>query len=290
MPSHAIPRYQLYGENSLWATPEPMHCETIQARSELHNWEIHTHSHDGLTQILHLAAGQARMTLETKQIELSPPCLVLVPAGCVHGFRFSSDIDGHIISIPLGILREMLALSPDLHAALDKAAHHPLAALPDACSWLSRCMRQFAMEYRSRAAGRLNMMTALLTEILVWLARAEQVSQPAVDNRQHGRLLRYRRLIDEHFRAWQPVGFYAARLGVSPAQLNNTCRSETGQSAKALIHERLMLEARRLLVYTAQDITSIALTLGFEDPAYFTRFFTRLAGVSPSAFRRRYTT
>ncbi|WP_227816436.1 helix-turn-helix domain-containing protein [Nitrogeniibacter aestuarii] len=288
MPSHAIPKYQLYGEKSLWATPEPMHFETIRARSELHNWEIDTHSHDGLTQILHLASGHAHMTLETRQIELSPPCLVLIPAGCVHGFHFSPHIDGHIISIPLGILRDMLALSPDLHAALEKAAHHPLSPLPDARAWLSRCIRQFGVEYRSRAAGRLNMMTALLTEVLVWLARAEQASQPTVDNRQHGRLVRYRRLIDEHFREWQPVGFYAQRLGVSPAQLNNTCRSETGQSAKALIHERLMLEARRLLVYTAQDITSIALTLGFEDPAYFTRFFTRLAGMSPSAFRRRH--
>ncbi|MBT0964012.1 helix-turn-helix domain-containing protein [Denitromonas iodatirespirans] len=288
MPSHAIPRYQLYGEKTPWATPEPVHFETIAARSALHDWEIDLHNHDGLTQILHLASGEAHMTLETEHIELTPPCLVLMPAGRVHGFRFSPDIDGQIVSIPLGIQRELLGLSPELAAALDQAAHHPLAALPDARAQLARVFRQFGLEYRSHAPGRLMMMTALLTEVLVWLARAAHASRTPPDSRQQQRLARYRHLIDEHFRHWQPVGFYADRLGISTAQLNNTCRRETGHSAKALIHERLLLEARRLLAYTDLDITTIALNLGFEDPAYFSRFFTRHQAMPPSAYRARH--
>ena len=288
MPSHAIPHYQLYGEKTLWPTPEPVHFETIAARSALHDWEIDTHSHDALTQVLHLVAGQARMTLETTPVELAPPCLVLMPAGCVHGFRFSPDIDGQIVSIPLAIQRELLALSPELDAGLEQPAHHPLAALPEARAQLDRAFRQFGMEYRSHAPGRLGMMTALLTEVLVWLARAALASTPVPSHRQHQRLARYRRLIDTHYRDWKPVGFYAERLGISPAQLNNTCRRETGHSAKALIHERLLLEARRLLAYTDLDITTIALTLGFDDPAYFSRFFTRHQQMPPSAYRGRY--
>lgn len=285
---HAIPKYQLYGENTLWPTPEPVHFETIAARSALHDWEIESHSHAGLVQVLHLSRGKARMTLETHPVELTPPCLVLVPAGCVHGFHFSPDIDGQIVSIPLGIQRELLALSPELMAALEQAAHHPLAALPEARAQLTHIFQQFALEYRGGGPGRLSRLTALLTEVLVWLARAADAGRSSHDSRQHQRLARYRRLIDDHYRDWQPVSFYADRLGVSSAQLNNTCRREAGQSAKALIHERLLLEARRLLAYTDLDITTVALTLGFDDPAYFSRFFSRHQQMSPSAYRERY--
>lgn len=288
MPSDAIPQYQLYGEERLWPTPEPVHFETIAARSALHNWEIDSHSHDGLTQILHLASGEARMTLETTPFDLPLPCVVVVPAGCVHGFHFSPTVDGQIVSIPLAILRELLARSPDLSSALETPAHHPLAALSEARALLDRNFRQFGMEYRSRAPGRLSMMIALLTEVLVWLARASLAGQPPAGSLQHRRLARYRALIDEHFRDWKPVAFYADRLGISSAQLNNTCRRETGQSAKALIHERLMLEARRLLAYTDLDVTTVALSLGFDDPAYFSRFFARLQQMPPSGYRLRY--
>ncbi len=288
MPTDAIPKYQLYGEERLWATPEPVHFETIAERSVLHNWEIESHSHDALTQFLHLAAGQARMTLEAEQIELPVPCLVVVPPGCVHGYHFSPDIDGQILSIPLPIQRELLARSPELGSALERPARHALASLPEARALLDRSFRQFGLEYHSRAPGRLSMMIALLTEVLVWLARASLAGQPPAGSLQHRRLTRYRLLIDAHYRQWKPVDFYAERLGISAAQLNNTCRSETGQSAKALIHERLMLEARRLLGYTDLDVTTIALTLGFDDPAYFSRFFSRHQQMPPSAFRSRH--
>ena len=64
---------------------------------------------------------------------------------------------------------------------------------------------------------------------------------------------------------------------------------ESGHSAQHLIHERLLLEARRLLAYSDLDVTTISYSLGFKDPAYFSRFFTRREAMSPSAFRRRHS-
>ena len=60
-----------------------------------------------------------------------------------------------------------------------------------------------------------------------------------------------------------------------------------GKTALRLIHERLLLEARRELIYTTRPISTIADSLGFADPGYFTRFFKRLSGLSPKDFRRR---
>jgi len=285
-----VPKYKLFGERELWPTPEPVHHETIAARSALYDWEISTHSHDTLLQILFLSAGEATMTLETEQVTLAPPCLVLMPAGCVHGFRFSHEVEGQIVSIPQTILGELLLLSPELLGPLEAPAHHPLAQMPDDLAVLHRSFREFAREYDGAAPGRLTAMLSLLTGVLVWLARASHLaSRPASTSRLHQRLQRFRSLIDQHYLEWQPVTFYADRLGVSAAQLNNTCRRESGHSAQALIHERLLLEARRLLAYSDRDVTAIAYALGFEDAAYFSRFFTRGQGMAPSAFRRLHT-
>ena len=52
-----------------------------------------------------------------------------------------------------------------------------------------------------------------------------------------------------------------------------------------LLHERLILEARRMLAYTPATIAEVAAELGFDDPAYFSRFFSRSVGASPSGYR-----
>ena len=62
-------------------------------------------------------------------------------------------------------------------------------------------------------------------------------------------------------------------------------KTVTGQGALDLVHARLMLEARRLLAYTPMPVTEIAHALGYEDPAYFSKFFARSVGEPPSAYR-----
>ena len=77
----------------------------------------------------------------------------------------------------------------------------------------------------------------------------------------------------------------AHRVGISVAHLNSICRELAGQSALQILHQRLLLEAKRHLIYTPMTISEVADQLGFADPAYFARFFRRLTGTSPSAYR-----
>ncbi len=96
----------------------------------------------------------------------------------------------------------------------------------------------------------------------------------------------FRRLLGRHFREERSLGFYAERLGVSETHLNRICRAALGRSALGLIHERILAEAQRDLAFTTMGVAEIAHSLGFEDPAYFSRFFARRAGASPRAYRR----
>ena len=287
--SEAVPSYKLFGERRPWPTPEPVHYETIAERSALHDWEISPHSHDNLVQALFLEKGRADMTLETHLVVLPVPCLVFMPARVVHGFRFSSDIVGHIVTLPEFLPGELLAHASELRPALANASHCALSPYPDLLDTARLHFALLAREYRGRAQGRLAMMMSVPAHVLVPVARANDgVSGDGARSRFRVRIERFSEMVERHFREWRPLGFYADRLGVSCAQLNTTCRRETGRSAQALIHQRLLLEARRLLVYSDLDVTAIGYALGFKDPAYFTRFFSREEGLPPSSYRARH--
>jgi AraC family transcriptional activator of pobA len=97
---------------------------------------------------------------------------------------------------------------------------------------------------------------------------------------------RYREAVEHCFRSAPGLGALAAELGVTPSRLNRACRAVASRSAMAILHERIMIEAKRGLIYTGMRVSEVARSVGFDDPAYFSRFFAARAGCSPSDFRQ----
>ena len=91
--------------------------------------------------------------------------------------------------------------------------------------------------------------------------------------------------VEAHFLAHWSVAQYAQHLGLSTAHLNRLVRAASGRGAQAMVHERLTREACRRLLYVAAPAASLAWELGFNDPAYFSRFFKRQTGMSPQKWR-----
>ncbi len=282
------PIYKLYGENQ-WPTPDMVHCESIAARSRLHDWQIRVHRHHGLMQWLYLRSGQARAALDGRYHDLPPGCVVAVPQMCVHGFQFAPDAQGYVVTLGYPLIGRLGQSLPGVvHLpeqprvlTLDAADHERLDA---AFGWLHA-------EYQSKQEHRNGLIEAMLTGILVWLSRQLAVEAGAgaaqAPDRARRHFAAFGDLIETHYRKPWSVAEYAAHIGVTPAHLNVLCRDIVGQSALSLIHQRRLLEAKRMLVYTSMTISNVADALGFNDPAYFTRFFSRLAGVSPREFRQR---
>ena len=96
---------------------------------------------------------------------------------------------------------------------------------------------------------------------------------------------RLRSLVEERFREQPTLGVLASEIGITTTQLNRVCRSVLGHPALAVLHARICLEAQRELAYTTLSIKHIAYRLGFTDAGYFTRFFERETGATPSAWR-----
>lgn len=97
---------------------------------------------------------------------------------------------------------------------------------------------------------------------------------------------RLRRLIERDFAAHHRPSHYARALGITVGHLNQLARLHLGRSAGVVVRERLALEARRQLTYTDLTAADVGFALGFEDPAYFSRFFRRATSMSPTEYRR----
>ena len=98
---------------------------------------------------------------------------------------------------------------------------------------------------------------------------------------------KYKSLISNSFLENKEVSFYADQLNVSSNYLNEIVKAETGISAKRHITERVLLEAKNLLLYSAMDITEISYALHFSEPTHFTKFFKKETGTTPKSFQNQ---
>lgn len=285
-----VPVFKLYGETQHWPTPDLLHCESIAERSRLHNWQIRPHRHADLVHVLFIHQGKVTLELEGARHPLDGAAVILVPSMAIHGFHFSPDIDGHIIT-----LAKPLADHLNDHFGEHSALKKPGIVRFDSAEQgqrISTLINQIDQEYRQPALGRQTLLEALVQALVVELSRLTISSGSAIKRygpRQHDRgrhhLENFQALIEQRYREQPSIEQLAEQLGVSSAHLNMLCRQLAGRSALQLLHERLLLEATRQLTYTNMTIGQVADNLGFSEPAYFTRFFKRNTGLAPRDFR-----
>lgn len=286
----AIPTYRLYGEK-LPETPDFwLHFETLPDRSRKYRWEIDLHRHAAFFQIFNITAGSGDAQFHGSRHTFAAPVAIFVPAGAVHGFSFSHDSDGTVLT---AISERLTALAgTDRRLANFFGAPRVIQLANDsgeASIAAKDALARIAAELDGRAAGRMAMVDALLTQALVSLARAAEPDAPEQDwaaDRDAERMEQFSILVDTHFREHRPVAFYAERLGVSATHLNRISRRLAQESVQGLLNRKLIAEARRELVFTHMPVKAVAFSLGFSDPAYFSRFFHQQTGMTPGAFRR----
>jgi AraC family transcriptional regulator, transcriptional activator of pobA len=287
-----IPNYALYGDALHSGAALPFHFEWIPDRSRLHHWEIKPHTHDALVQIMLLQQGACELWLGPTQQRVQAPCLLLVPAQNVHGFRFTPDVQGPIVMAAQAPLEALVsALMPQLLHTLRSPAVLPLGHTPRHVQALMALFTALEQEWRMHAPGQAAAGLSLLVALLVRIARvgrtlgAPAPHAPSALSRKALQVERFRALVDERFAQRLPLSAYADELGLSVGQLTRLCGELLGQSSLAVVNARVLRQAQSQLLYTASSVKQVAADLGFADEAYFGRFFTKHTGSTPSAFR-----
>lgn len=287
----SVPRFALYGTDSAPAWADLVHHERIPSRSSRYNWEIDPHVHEGLLQVLYIVTGSGGEALiDGRRWPLRPPCLVLVPSGAVHGFHFRNDIDGPVITAAQRPLESLMAaIAPELlpHIRTPKV----LPVDPDG-PFIESLMPLFdgiERETRYAAPGQVVAGMALLAALFVQVARLSDsaAATPGDDprSRKAGQIEQFRNLVNERFRQHRGVAHYAQHLGLTAGHLGRLCREALGMSPLDVINARIVHEAQRELVYSLLSVKQVAAELGYDDEAYFGRFFKKHTGQRPTEFR-----
>lgn len=273
-----VQSYSLFGEST--HLPDVLHCETIADRSVLHDWELAPHRHARLHQVLLVENGGGSVTLDGKAHPLSQGSLVNVPPNHVHSFRFEKDTRGWVTTLADELMDELLVGVGTQRSEINQAT------VLQSDAFIAKTVQQIWLEFSSQEKARALMLRGLSGVLLAWVAR--QLAAASIGDAQANDSVlvqRFKALIEQNFASHWKVSQYAKALSISPTHLSRLTRATNGMSALRMIEARLMREARRNLAYTNLSISSIAYTLGFSDPAYFSRVFTRDAGISPKAFR-----
>jgi AraC-like DNA-binding protein len=150
--------------------------------------------------------------------------------------------------------------------------------------YLSNIMLQIEQEISENKETHL--LRALLYQALAWLNNAYHTFYRLTDKPQNGRTAQFALLVETHFCSEHTVSFYSSELCITSGYLNDLVKIESGISAKQYIINRLIAEAKRLLLSGELPISEIAWKLGFSDPSYFIRLFRNETGFSPLAFRK----
>jgi AraC family transcriptional activator of pobA len=242
--------------------------------------------------ILWMTRAAGEHVIDFEKYPLKDYSVSFLAPGQVHAWTSAVEPEGYIINIsPHYFNRIFSGTEESLDVSFFRAnPREPVLFLSEQESnGLIPLLLDIEAECRADQMGRRDVVKSLLIILFTRLRRVcpPRRYEPAMQKHQQI-VRRYERLIEENFTKTSALRDYAAALAITPRALAHSVKSITGQTPGRLIHDRLVLEAKRLLMETELGISELAYKLNFEDPAYFSRFFRRETGMTPRAFRAQY--
>lgn len=263
-----------------------LQVERVSTRIRKYNWELFPHRHADLLQIALVEAGEGEVQLDLEKRAFAARSVVVVPPRMVHSFHLAPEARVFMLTVAESYLDEAVSG----HAAREIMRGPQVLELNDADAWRSiqssfQNLRAYQDQKNSRA--RTAVLTANLLAVVSILGElAGRLPAVATSIPQHRLYERFRDLLEVGFRSARGVADYASELNVTERTLHRACTSVAGESPLKMIHQRIVLEAQRQLLYSHKTIGEIAYSLGFEEPSNFSRLFTDNTGESPLNFRR----
>jgi AraC family 4-hydroxyphenylacetate 3-monooxygenase operon regulatory protein len=252
------------------------------------------HRHDRFFQVHYVKSGAVRVYLDDQQYLESGPMFFLTPPTIPHSFVTEADSDGHVLTVRQQLVWQLIESDPQLApgpqlaaacVALDRLAPE----YQGEARRLAFLFEELRVEMNNTAAGHSAALLSLTRLIMISLLRLCANSLEATPARHEDLQIfhRFNELIEAHYLEHWALARYAQAAGVTEARLNDVCRRIADLPSKRLVLERVMQEAKRLLLFTRGSANEICYQLGFKDPAYFSRFFQRYAHMTPGEYRQR---
>ena len=288
----AIPVYDIYSIANAVHLHEEVIAEPFAAYLSTRNQLLPSHRHS-FYHIVLFTSGAGTHTIDFEQFRVSPGQIYFMIPGQVHKWNFEGEVDGYVINFSENVFRSFLAEAqyleqfPFLRAvAKDSVIDLDAATLKE----ITLIFEELIKEAKGADSYSNSMICALLINMFIRISR----TIGAGDKKQvpaHNQLMLYnfKKLVNQYYIEKKLPKEYAAMMYITPNHLNALCADLLGQSAGEVIRDRVLLEAKRLLVNAALSISEIAYKLNFKDNSYFAKFFKKYTNVTPEEFRKNFT-
>jgi AraC-like DNA-binding protein len=281
---HTIPTYDLSGISHHRFHVKRMDKRTQDAEDILLDKGIHRDSHYIFTC---MESGHVRMMVDFKIIEKKGPTIFCVLPGQVHQGLLMKEVCGWFVAVKAELVPDvvrsffqesMVEIQPlSIDKGLIKKINTAASLLHDSYTHEMLSSKEGFLVAQSLLNAFLGMFALIYSQNNITQAsnesRALQVSRA------------FRNWVRKEFKTLKSPSEYAEILNITRGYLTETVREATGKPAQHWIHQEILIEAKRLLVFTDLSIKEVAYELGYSDHTYFSRLFSKLENQSPSAFR-----
>ena len=264
--------------------------EYYHVRDKLRIPHRHTFYH-----IFLFTSGSGSVTIDFEKFDLIPGHVYFMIPGQVHCWDIYGDKDGFGINFSENIFRTFIS-NPDYLDQFPFMRGIPNDSVVDlqgeARTEATHFFKQIIHEAGKKDSFSSDQVCFHLMSLFISISRHEQliVSKQNPSSLGQRILYNFRRLVNQHYMEKRLPKEYAAMLYITPHRLNAICNEQSGISAGEIIRNRILLEAKRLLVNIDLSISEIAYQLNFSDNSYFTKFFKKYTSTTPEEFRKKHTT
>lgn len=240
---------------------------------------------------LMLTAGNAELLVDFKKIHVARGKLVfLLPGQILRAVKFNNNSDGWVLFLDNKLVDEQVRLTIE-----DSLFRTPILSISATdLQWFTQYFELLSQTYNDDTLGSFHKsaVNTLVAPGIYKIASAFLANTEFV-SRQHSQrsievTKKFRQLVRKHYRDLKKPRDYGAMMSLSVNYLNDTIKSVTGFTVTYFIQQEMLREGQRLLGYSDLSIKEISAYLGYEDPSYFNRIFTKLAAISPGRFRNNY--
>lgn len=255
-----------------------------------HHHKLHlAHKHTFYHLVLFTHGGGTH-AIDFEQFEVKPYQIYFMVPGQVHSWSFEGAVDGYVINFSVPFFQSFL-LKPDYleqFSFFSGSISDAVINLPhEVQQQIIPLFEQLVQESETGQRLGLDMVRALLLQVFIAIGRLGFEQQANSMSPYNYTLLKnFQKLIEKHYTTLRLPKDYAELLYITPNHLNALCKDVLNIPAGEVIRNRIVLEAKRLLINMQLTISEIAQRLSFDDNSYFTKFFKKQTGLTPEEFRK----
>lgn len=229
--------------------------------------------------------GTTKIEIDFSPVTLQGPSCCFVTPGQVHRYLQRKNLQGWFAFIDPSLVTDQYRDVFDTHQHLRQTVN---VKKDDILFSVTRILEELLSQLpHALSRSIITSQTHTLLGITASRILQSQSSNQPINGQRYNIAKQFKQLIRQHYRSEKQVQQYAAQLNITPLYLNEIVKDITGFPASFWIQQEIILEAQRMLCYTAQDIKQIAWDLGYEDHAYFSRFFKKNTGITALEFRTK---